>query len=632
MPSTTDDPAPLRRAMADMRDANWASAMIEARGSGQAGLDVILWHWLRAGNGDARQVQDFLARNPDWPGLDYLREKSEQAISEATHDEVRAFFGNEAPQTGTGALSLARAERAAGEEDAAKATIILAWKTLALSSEEHAAFLADHGALLKPYHDDRLAMALWKGWRANASAMLPLVSDGQRALAEARIALQDQAAGVDGAIERVPAALADDAGLAHDRFAWRVKKRRTDDAIELLLERSAKTGGLGEPWAWADRRLDLARATMLEGKGALAYDIASSHQLTSGSDFASLEWLSGYIALTYLKKPEIAADHFDRFATAVDTPISLGRAGYWQGRAREAMGDAEGAARGYAFGAKYQTSFYGLLAAERGKLAPDTTLAGTETFPDWKEAAFTKKSVFQAAMLLMAGGEDQLAERFLTHLAESLDRNEIGSLGNMLADLGKPHIQIMLGKRAAQAGIEVPGPYYALHPLLDREFPIPTEMVLSIARRESEFDPVVVSHAGARGLMQLMPRTASEVSGWIGETFLLAKLTSDPAYNARLGSAYLADLSERFDGNVVMMAAGYNAGPGRPIRWMKERGDPRRGGADIVDWIEHIPFDETRNYVMRVAESVPIYRARLGKTMHPVPFSKELTGSTLPRQ
>ena len=244
-------------------------------------------------------------------------------------------------------------------------------------------------------------------------------------------------------------------------------------------------------------------------------------------------------------------------------------------------------------------------------------------------AVLYKGPMWHKAVLLLAAGQDNLAERFFTHLTESLDRSQIGQLGDMLAEMGRPPIQVMVGKRAAQRGIEVPGPYYALHPLAEDPHPVPTELVLSIARRESEFNPEVVSGVGARGLMQVMPRTAQEVSGWINEPYSLSGLLSDPNYNARLGAAYLASLARQFDGNVVMMAAGYNAGPSRPVGWMQLYGDPRRGEIDVVDFIESIPFQETQNYVMRVAESLPVYRARLGKDPHPVPFSEELTGATL---
>ncbi|MCR8546610.1 transglycosylase SLT domain-containing protein [Salipiger sp. P9] len=630
-PAQAQQDRPLAQAMTAMRQGNWAAALIDSRGDGQAALDVILWHYLRASRGDAAQIMDFLKRNPDWPGMPYLREKSEIAISESgDNDIVRAFFEGYRPQTGAGALALARAYLAEGERGAAEAEVVMAWRTLPLSSEERQTFLSDWGTLLKPHHEARLDMALWKGWESNARAMIPLVGEDWQKLAEARIALRDMEAGVDVRIEAVPDRLKNHPGLAYERYLWRVRKGRDADAIALLLEHSKSAETLGEPWAWAGRRDDLAHELMLEGKYRDAYRVASTHHLVEGSDYAGLEWLSGYIALRFLDDPQTALGHFRGHGGAVDTPISLGRAGYWTGRALEALGDDAGARDAYRQGARWQTSFYGLLAAERAGVPADPALAGTEAFPDWRQAPFTQSSVYKAAVLLLASGEVSLGERFLTHLAEGLDRQQIGQLGVMLAELGRPHVQVMLGKRAARFGIELPGPYYALHPdIVKTEFPVPKELVLAIARRESEFDPDVVSGAGARGLMQLMPGTAKEVSGWLDVAYSHDGLTEDPAYNARLGSEYLASLARRFDGNAVMMAAGYNAGPSRPIRWMEQFGDPRKGEIDVVDWIEMIPFNETRNYVMRVVESLPVYRARLGGNPLPVPFSAELVGSTL---
>ena len=624
-----DAPRPLGRAMEALRQGNWAEAKIAARGDGPVAVDVIQWHSLRAGRGSAAEVADFLARRPDWPGLPYLREKSEAAMAGAPAADIRAFFDGHVPQTGTGALALAGALEAAGERGAAQAGLVLAWRTLALSAAEHAAFLEGYGDLLAEHHVARLDMALWNGWRQNAAAMLPLVEEGWQALAAARLALRGDEAGVDARIAAVPEALQEHPGLAHERFAWRVRKGRDADAIALLLDQSASAATLGEPWAWARARRDLARERMREGAPAEAYAIASRHGLSEGSDYADLEWLSGFIALRLLDRPETARDHFQRFLGAVATPISLGRGGYWLGRAYEALGQTAAAQEAYALGARYQTSFYGLLAAERGGLPPDAALSGAEAFAPWREAAFTKSTVFQAAILLLAAGELSLSERFFTHLAESLDRAQIGQLGALLEELGQPHIQVMLGKRAAEFGIEVPGPYYALHPMVARDLPVPTELALAIARRESEFDPNVVSGAGARGLMQVMPATAREVSAGLGLDYQLERLTAEPEYNVTLGAAYLAQLIERFDGNPVMVAAGYNAGPSRPIRWMETYGDPRGGARDIIDWIEFVPFTETRNYIMRVTESLPVYRARLGRAPHPVPFSQELTGSTL---
>jgi soluble lytic murein transglycosylase len=199
----------------------------------------------------------------------------------------------------------------------------------------------------------------------------------------------------------------------------------------------------------------------------------------------------------------------------------------------------------------------------------------------------------------------------------------------MLEQAGDPHLQVMLGKAAAQRTIVIPRHYYALHPMIQADLPVSMEMALAIARRESEFDPSVTSPVGARGLMQLMPATAREMARKVGDTDNIAGRLGDWDYNAKLGSAYLAQLVDQFSGNVLMMSAGYNAGPSRPERWARQFGDPRDDATDVVDWIEHIPFRETRNYVQRVAESLPIYRARLGQTPLPVPFTTEIKGSTI---
>ena len=465
----------------------------------------------------------------------------------------------------------------------------------------------------------------------SARQMLSLVDDGQRALAQARIALRDMAPGVDNRIEAVPEELRDSPGLAYGRFVWRDRKDRDDDAIDLLLERSTSVQALGEPGKWASRRAKLARQLMRAGKPERAYQVASTHFMLEGSGFADLEWVSGFIALRLLNDPETAIRHFEAFGGAVQSPISKGRAGYWLGRAHEARGDSDGAHLAYMAGAEHQTSYYGLLAAERIGRPFDPVLANPPSLPNWKDAAFMQSSVLKAGLLALQAGQLTLAERFLTHLVESLDPVEAGQLGDMVIELGQPHLAVMIAKRAARQGRVIPAAYFPIHPLAEKSLPMAAEMNLAIARRESEFDPTVISGAGARGLMQVMPGTAISVATDMGvlAAHETSRLTREWEYNAKLGARYLAGLAGDFGGNVVMIAAGYNAGPGRPIRWMKDFGDPRTDAVDIVDWVEFIPFNETRNYVMRVTESLPVYRARLGKDPLPLPFSHELVGSTL---
>ena len=626
-------PRPLGWAMEALRNGNWDTAAALALRDGPVAADIIEWQRLRAGRGSYADVTAFLERRPDWPGEALLRKRSERAVIRQGADTIRTFFATSPAQTPQAILAHAAALTAAGQKGEADANIVLAWRTMPMEASAHALFLAGHEALLKPHHEPRLQALLWSRDRQSAGRMLDLVSKDQAALARARIALQTRAGNVDTLLEDVPKTLENDPGLAHDRFEWRIRKGRWADAKALLLSSSATAATLGRPEAWSNRRRAMARDEMRDGDPLQAYRLAARHFLTEGSAFADLEWLSGYIALRKLNDPELALIHFANHRAATRSPISRGRAGYWIGRAHEAMGNTDAAKAAYTEGAQYQTSFYGLLAAERGALPLDPYLDGSEPVEPWQDSALVGRDLFEAGLLLQASGELDLAERFWTHLAEDLDRAQAAQLGQAAIDAGQPHLAVMIGKRVAQRGITVHAPYYPLHPLADADLPMAPEMSLAIARRESEFDPVVQSGVGARGLMQLMPATAKEVAGTLGRSaeHSTARLTSDPVYNAVLGSTFLSQLAGRFDGNVIMMSAAYNAGPSRPIRWMDLYGDPREGSEDfdMIDWIEHIPFRETRNYVMRVSESLPIYRARLGQQALPIPFSAELSGSTL---
>lgn len=623
----------LDTALPLMRDGQWQEALIDAGSEGSIQRDIIEWHRLRAGKGTARDVLSFIDRRPDWPGMDYLRRQSEETVAKAGHSAILAFYRDvPSAQTAKGALSLGEALIEAGRTGEGQAEIVRAWRSMAMPQEVHDAYLARHKTLLAAHHEARLSRLLWDGHKVSSRRMLELVSDGARKLAEARIALQEQANGVDAAIAAVPDALKDDAGLAYDRFAWRDAKRRQDDAIAMMFERSTSAEALGEPAKWLRRRADFARQLMRDNDNTRAYKLAAYHFATpdAGYGYADNEWIAGYVALRKLDDAELAVYHFTRFLAAVESPISVGRAGYWLGRAYAQLGEIDKAHAAYRLGAKYQSSYYGLLSAQALGRSFDPRLTRPEA-PNWRNAPFLQSSVYAAGIALLEAGDVSLAERFLTHLVESLPPDQALQLGQMAVDMKLPHLAVMISKRAAQDGLELAGAYYPLHPVTDLDLPMAPEMVLAIARRESEFDPVVVSHAGARGLMQVMPGTAELVAKGLGilEDHAVARLTSDWQYNAKLGATYLAGLAKEFDGNVVLMAAGYNAGPHRPIAWMERYGDPRDPKVDVIDWIEHIPFNETRNYVMRVTESLPVYRARLGEAPLPVPFSRELSGRTL---
>ena len=631
LPVNAEPPRPLGMAIEAVREGDWDKAAKLAQRDGAIAADIVEWMHLRNGGGDYAQVRAFLDRRGDWPGEAFLRKRAEPLVIDQTDNEILAFFTEMPPQTPRGVLALAAALTRANESGEAEANIVVAWRTMPMNATSQALFLAEYEGLLKSHHAARLDEMLWQRQHDEARQMFDLVIKDQVALAKVRIALHRRDGDVNKLISALQPGVSGDAGLAHARFEWRIRKGFVEDAKTLLVERSTSVEALGQPSAWSNRRRALARGEMRSGDPKRAYLMASEHFLETGSDYADLEWLSGYIALRFLKDPAAAYQHFLNHDGAVESPISQGRAGFWQGRALEALNDPEAASVAYRMGAKHQTSFYGLLAAEKANVPFDATLKGVVPAQDWRTSPLADDPLFQAGMLLQASGEVTMAERFWTHLTDQLIPEDIALLGQAAIDADQPHLAVMIGKRAARRGLTIAAPYYPLHPLATRKLPMAPEMSLAIARRESEFDPVVQSGVGARGLMQLMPATAREVAAELGVSALHTtdRLTADPVYNAELGSQYLANMAGLFDGNVAMMAGAYNAGPSRPERWIRVYGDPRKGDIDIVDWVEMVPFRETQNYIMRVTESLPVYRARLGKDPLPIPFSKELIGSTL---
>lgn len=624
-PALADEAGALRAALRLSAAGDWAGAASAAQGA--VARDIIEWQKLRAGDGTLGEYETFLARRPDWPGLALLRSKGEEAVARSsTPARVTDWFGNRAPATAAGAVALTRALLDQGQTAAAEAVAQQAWVDLSFDPDEEQALRALVPQALAALDWARLDRLLWEGERTEALRMLPRVTDGQAVLAEARMALRAEGSGIDAKIAAVPAALADDPGLAYERFLWRLRKDRDAEAAELILDRSTGAESLGQPQVWASRRASLARATMREGDARLAYRIAASHHLTQGSDYADLEFLSGFLALRKLDDPQTALTHFRRLRAAVTTPISLARAAYWEGRAEEALGRTENAAAAYAYAAEYQTAFYGLLASERLGVPLSPALLDPPDYPNWRQAAFAGSSVLEAALLLQAAGDRALAKRFFLHLSEGLNPTERGQLADLVLSLDEPHIAVLIGKQAAEDGVILPDAYFPVTDLVPDGLSVSRALALSIARRESEFDPAVVSPAGARGLMQVMPDTAKMMATKIGAPYERSLLTSDPAYNARLGTAYLQHLVEEFGPSLALISAGYNAGPGRPRAWIEAFGDPRREDVDVVDWIEMIPFTETRTYIMRVAESVVIYRAKLKGQAGPVRISDELRG------
>jgi len=622
VPASAFTPDRLSEALEAVAKRDWARAEAQARAAGTpVAADIVEWHRLRAGLGEWSDYAAFLSRNPDWPGLDWMRRRAEAAMpGSLPADQVRAFFAQGLPQTGRGVLLYANALPA----EAAKVERARAWRMMEMGRADRAVFLSRFSSELKPLHPARLDMLLWEGETEAAEELLPLVPAADAALARARIALQKKAPGVDALIAAVPKERADDGGLAHDRFRWRLDKGRWDSAEELLAERSTSAEALGRPEAWSSSRRAIARNAMREGRIAEAYRLASRHFLRDGSDQADLEWLSGYLALTGLGDPALALSHFERFSGDLETPISLGRAGYWIGRAHEAAGNRPAALAAYAIGGEHQTSFYGQLAAERIGMEVDALPARWGGLPDWRGRAFANASPIAAAMALEAADDTLLALRFILHVQESLGPEDSAALARMGIDIGLNVAAVKIGKRLVRDGVLYPEAYYPVTSLASWSDKVPPELAMSVARQETELNHEAISHAGARGLMQLMPGTAKKVAADLGVRYEQVRLIDDPAYNAMLGTAYLAEMLKRYDGSVLLAAAAYNAGPHRADRWIKEYGDPRAAGTDPIWWIENIPFRETRNYVMRVLESQHVYRTRINRTAGPIGLAASL--------
>ncbi|MEM1315918.1 MAG: lytic transglycosylase domain-containing protein, partial [Pseudomonadota bacterium] len=338
-----------------------------------------------------------------------------------------------------------------------------------------------------------------------------------------------------------------------------------------------------------------------------------------GYGYADLEWLSGWIALRRLNDPARAEPHFARFIEAVTTPISLGRGWYWLGRAREARGDASGAQEAYREGGRWQTSFYGQLAAQKAGLSTDPALVGVPAPTEWRASPLLASPLVRAGVLAHHAGNRGRSHWLLTHAAtQAATPRDVSALGALALDLGRPEVAVRIAKTAARDSLVLPTPYYPTHGLARASGRVTPAEAMAIARQESELNPFAVSPAGARGLMQVMPATAQQVSRKLGLAYSRAALTDDWAYNARLGTDYLADLLSEF-GHLPLAAAGYNAGPHRSRQWINRYGDPRTMSLEnVIDWMERIPFNETRNYVQRVVESVQVYESRLSGSPAPL--------------
>ena len=585
---------------------------------------VIQWLDLarpQSGNTFAA-ISGFVRANPQWPNQTGLLRQAELAMpADLPAGEVRAWFDQHSPVSAAGVGRYADALAAHGESAKVNALVRKFWVDANFASAEDEADFRRRfsGILHAPDHQARLDRLLWDHQGAVARRLFPVLDEGRQALALARLALAEDQPGADVAVHRVPEALAGDAGLAYERLHWRRKK--DDDAGALEILRTAPAN-LGRPALWWTERAILIRRILEKRDAATAYQLAKAHGQTDGPSLTEAEFLSGWLALRFLKQPSEAFDHFHRMVRAAATPMSKARGAYWCGRAAEALGDRKQARQWYTAAARHPTMFYGQLAAAALGNDEAVTLPPEPTPPTAESADFNHRELVRVVRLLQEIDPRDTSDRaglFLRRLARDSSRPvEFEQLGRLARDLRRPDLGIFVAKQAFQAGVTLIETGYPTLPLNSRTGSAEPGLVLALIRQESTFNTNIVSSAGARGLMQLMPATAQSVASKLGLHHTDARLTADPDYNIALGSSYIGQLIDNYSGSYLMAVAAYNAGSGRVHDWVARFGDPRRADSieTVVDWVESIPISETRNYVQRVLEALQVYRQRLGNRDH----------------
>ena len=636
---STQDAETLREALRASDRRDWSKLkVLHAQVQDEAVKDLVLWHLAIAGspNVDFDTLNLAMTRLADWPRFNAIRRSAENAIglSALSHAERVVWFDAlEGPVSGDGKANYAESLRQTGLGDAAMEVIRDAWRNNSMNRATERDLLRQFGGdLTRDDHFTRVNFLLWTGQRSAANRLRSKLSSGQRALLDARIALAARRAGVDRKVAAVPASLKQDPGLLYDRARWRRRRARNQaGATSLLVDIDGADVPLaGRDNLWDERNIAV-RAAFKAGQYETAYKLSAPHGLNAGADFADAEWTAGWISLRLMNEPERAAAHFANLREGVSTPISLARADYWRGRALEAMDEQEQADAAYMAAAIHNYTYYGQLAAERvsrtGLVLPRTP-APTEA----EREAFNDRGLIRAMRLLGESGERGLFRQFSYHIDDQLQTaTEQLLLAEIANNFHSPDVGVRGGKAGLGRGIIAPEAAYPIvsYPL-QREVQVENALVLALSRQESELNPRAISHANARGLMQMLPSTAREQARREGLPFRQSWLTDDPGYNMTLGAAHLDDLLDRFNGSYIMTAAAYNAGASRPARWVNEYGDPRKGEIDAIDWVEFIPFSETRNYVQRVLENVQVYRQRLSEEPSEIRISEDLNRGRLP--
>lgn len=563
------------------------------------------------------RLQAFMQAHPTWPALDWLKRRSEESLygDRKSPTLIKSYFSGADPETPAGKLALARILTGEGKTSEAAALVRTVWREADLNLQLEAKVKSDFGTYLdKADHKYRADRLLYKEQTAAAFRAATLAGSDVLALAKARAAVIAEAPS-DKLLAKVPPALRTDPGF---QFAQIHKLRHAEKiraAADLMLAAPRDPARLidGDEW-WTERRL-LARKLLDQGDAATAYKICAEHSAMSHEMQIEAEFHAGWIALRFLNDPLRAAGHFNALAKLAETPMSRARAAYWQGRAAEASTAQDATASAQAFyeqAANHPATYYGQLA--RAKL-------GLLTLPIRSIANEAKggerDDSIKVIDLLFSAGEKDLAAPLVAEAARHLaDESQVAALASLVSRQHDAHLSLTTGKILSQRGMPIDTlafPDYGVPAFSPLENSAATSIVYSIARQESAFDPSAQSSAGAKGLMQMILSTAKRTAERAGVAFDAKRLLTDAAFNAQLAARHLGELLAEQKGSYILTFAAYNAGGKHVKEWVDAYGDPRKPGVDPIDWVERIPFSETRNYVQRVIENLTVYRVRFGE-------------------
>ena len=574
---------------------------------------IIIWRWLIAHDGVAskKNLEEFYETSKSWPRINKIKAKIE--IKKFTNDikTTLEWFNENPPITPIAKIKLSEILIKNNFIEEGSWLLKEAWVNDSFSYSEEKYILKNYKNIITSLENTkRLDNLIWKRQWSSANRQLKRVPIDIKQFSIAKIKLSRRRGNVDKAVKNVPKNLINQESLIYERVKWRRKARLEESSLELLLSYNGEYSYSKKWW----REINYHTRKQLSYKNyKVATNILKQYNVSSKSYLSEAQWLAGWLSLTFNRDPKSAYKYFSNMFLEVKTPISKARASYWAGRASEKLGHKEDLQIWYERAAAFPATFYGQLALK--KLDKKLFLPSQNIEINQNEfKKFKKDELVRALILLLQVEEKKLSRIFAMQLvAQAKNTKDILMLSKILNDFNKISLSIFVGKRAIYKNIYIPSlnfpmPKSELMNLIKKNTEIPLPVTLAITRQESAFDVKAKSRAGARGLMQLMPRTARITAKKNNYKYKRVYLTSMPAYNVKIGSFYFEEMLNKFNGSYVLALAAYNAGPSRVNRWLKIYGDPRKNEIDPVTWMELIPISETRNYVQRVIEGIYMYR------------------------